>query len=247
MTQALSRPDLLHLPAQDEVGAGTLERLAGAERFNRWMYDRLARWLGDEVLEVGSGIGNLSQFLMDRRRVVLTDTEPAYRSYLEERFGHEPGVRITSLTLPELPADLAGEPFDSVMCLNVLEHIERDVDSLIAMRSLLRPGGALVLLVPALSFLYGELDRQLGHVRRYSPEMVRERYAQAGLRVRHVEYFNLAGIPGWWFVGRVLKRAMIPTSSLRLYDTLVPLFRLERLLPWRLGQSLIAIGVREAG
>ena len=247
MTQALSRPDRLHLPAQDEVGAGTLERLAGAERFNRWMYDRLARWLGDEVLEVGSGVGNLSQFLMDRRRVVLTDTEPAYRSYLEERFGHVPGVRITSLTLPELPADLTDVPFDSVMCLNVLEHIERDVDSLIAMRSLLRPGGVVVLLVPALSFLFGELDRQLGHVRRYTPGMVRERYAQAGLAVRHVEYFNLAGMAGWWFVGRVLKRAIIPTSSLRLYDALVPLFRLERLLPWRLGQSLIAIGVREAG
>lgn len=246
MTQALSRPNGLRLPAQDEVGAGTLERLAGAERFNRWMYDRLAPWLGDEVLEVGSGIGNLSRYVMGRARVLLTDTEPAYRSYLQDRFGSVPGVRVTSLTLPDVPPDLTGDAFDSVMCLNVLEHIERDVESLVAMRSLLRPGGSVVLLVPALSMLYGELDRHLGHVRRYSRKMLRDRYRQAGLALRHIEYFNLAGVPGWWFVGRVLKRAMIPPASLRLYDALVPLFRLERLIPWRLGQSLIAIGRREA-
>jgi hypothetical protein len=69
-------------------------------------------------------------------------------------------------------------------------------------------------------------------------------FTRAGLPLRHLEYFNLAGMPGWWFVGRVLKRGMIPAASLRAYDALVPLFRLERLLPWRIGQSLIAIGVR---
>jgi SAM-dependent methyltransferase len=130
------------------------------------------------------------------------------------------------------------------VCLNVLEHIERDHDALVAMRDLLAPGGAVVLLVPAVPALFGELDRALGHYRRYTPDVLRRRLAGAGLVVRHLEYFNLAGMPGWWFVGRVLKRAMIPTGSLRLYNALVPLFRLERWLPWRPGQSLIAIGAR---
>lgn len=232
------------LPSADLVGAATLERLAVAPRFNRWMYDRLASWIGDAVLEVGSGIGNLSQFLVDRRRVVLTDTEPAYRAHLERRFGDRPHVDVRSLTLPDVPADLTAEPFDTVVCLNVLEHIERDADALAAMRGLVRPGGTVVLLVPAVPALYGELDRALGHHRRYTPQLLRERYAAAGLDMRHMEYFNLAGMPGWWWVGRVLKRSILPAAGLRIYDAMVPLFRLERLLPWRRGQSLIAIGVR---
>lgn len=231
-------------PASDEVGAGTLERLAAAPRFNRWMYQRLAPWIGDAVIEVGSGIGNLSQFLATRPRVVLTDTEAAYRAYLERRFGDRPNVRVRPLTLPAVPEDLRADPFDSVVCLNVLEHIDQDRDALSGMRGLVRPGGTVVLLVPALPALYGELDRALGHHRRYTAGTLRRLFDETGLTMHHLEYFNLAGMPGWWFVGRVLRRRMIPSGSLRLYDRLVPLFRLERYLPWRVGQSLIAIGVR---
>ncbi|MDH4043016.1 MAG: class I SAM-dependent methyltransferase [Gemmatimonadota bacterium] len=232
------------LPSADQVGAATLERLAEAPRFNRWMYDRLAPWIGDAVIEVGSGIGNLSQFLVDRDRVVLTDTEPAYRAHLEQRFGDRAQVQIRSLTLPDAPPDLQAEPFDTVVGLNVLEHIEGDVDALAAMRAMLRPGGAVVLLVPAVPALYGELDRALGHHRRYTPALLRGCFASAGLTMRHMEYFNLAGMPGWWWVGRVLQRSVIPVGGLRWYDALVPLFKFERFLPWRWGQSLIAIGVR---
>lgn len=228
--------------ARDAVGAETLERMARAPRFNRWMYDRLAPWIGRRVLEIGSGIGNMSEHFVDRERVVLTDTEAAYRAHLERRFGHLPRVTVAELTLPEVPPPLLDEGIDTIICLNVLEHIEDDRAALAAMRRLLRPGGRLVLLVPALPAVYGSLDRGLGHQRRYTRELLAARSRDAGFRLRHLEYFNLAGIPGWWFVGRVLKRRLIPTQSLALYDALVPLFRLERLLPWRVGQSLIAIG-----
>ncbi len=112
------------------------------------------------------------------------------------------------------------------------------------MRRLLTSHGRLVLLVPALPVLYGSLDRMLGHFRRYTKSILRERYAAAGLTMRHLEYFNLAGIPGWWVTGRVLRKTMIPTGPLALFDRLVPLFRLERFVPFRIGQSLIAIGER---
>jgi len=114
--------------------------------------------------------------------------------------------------------------------------------SLQAIRRMLAPAGRLILLVPALPALYGTIDKALGHHRRYKRAPLTSLLEATGFKVAHVEYFNLAGVPGWWFAGRVLRRQMIPAASLKLYDALVPLFRLERLIPWRVGQSIIAIG-----
>ncbi len=206
------------------------------------MFDRLRRWIGRRVLEIGSGIGNLSAFLVDRERLVLTDTREEYLTRLRQRFARHPNVAVARLYLPHEHGALGGERFDTVICLNVLEHVEDDIASLVAIRALLAPGGRLVLLVPALPALYGSIDRALGHHHRYKRAGLAGLMRDTGFNVAHIEYFNIAGIPGWWFAGRVLRRQTIPSGSLRLYDALVPLFRLERLLPWRVGQSLIAIG-----
>jgi SAM-dependent methyltransferase len=228
----------------DPVGADTLEQLSGAERYNRWMFDRLRRWVGRRVLEIGSGIGNLSAFLVGSERLVLTDTREEYLGRLRKRFAGHPNVAVERLYLPNEHGRLAGQRFDTIICLNVLEHVEDDSGSLVAIRGMLAPEGRLVLLVPALPALYGTMDRALGHHRRYTRAGLASLLERAGFNVAHIEYFNFAGVPGWWFAGRVLKRQMIPAGSLKLYDALVPLFRLERLLPWRVGQSLIAIGER---
>lgn len=226
----------------DPVGAATLERLAAAPRYNRWMYERISPWVGRRVLEIGAGIGNMSAFLVDRDRVVLTDSEPSYLGRLRERFADRPEVAVAELRLPTVDPRLSAERFDTVIGLNVLEHIEDDAAALRALHGLLEPRGRLVLLVPSLRALYGTLDEALGHFRRYAPAELRAKLAAAGFRVRHLEYFNLAGIPGWWLTGRVLRRRVISPAALRCYELLVPVFRLERLLPWRVGQSLIAIG-----
>ena len=212
------------------------------------MFERLRPWIGrgQRVLEIGSGIGNLSAFLLDRERLVLTDTREEYLQRLRRRFGGHANVSVVRVFLPNDLAALGNQRFDAIICLNVLEHIEDDHGSLMALRGLLAPGGRLVLLVPALPALYGEMDRALGHYRRYTRAELRDRFRHAGLALAHMEYFNLAGIPGWWWAGRVLRRRTIPSGPLKLYDLLVPLFRLERFLPWRLGQSLIAIGEGEA-
>jgi len=206
------------------------------------MFDRLRRWIGRRVLEIGSGIGNLSAFLVDRERLVLTDTREEYLGRLRDRFAGNPNVSVARLNLPDDHATLAGQRFDTIICLNVLEHVEDDRGSLVAIRAMLAPGGRLVLLVPALPALYGTMDRELGHHRRYKRGALSDLLRATGFTLAHIEYFNLAGVPGWWFAGRVLRRPIIPAGSLKLYDALVPLFRLERLLPWRVGQSLIAIG-----
>jgi SAM-dependent methyltransferase len=233
----------------DPVGIETLERLAAAApNYNRWLFERVSPWVGRRVLEIGAGVGNMSAFLMNgaRERVVLSDTDPHYLDRLRERFLRYPHVGVAQLRLPTFDPELARERFDTVICLNVLEHVRDDMLSLGSMLQLLEPGGRLVLLVPSLPTIYGTLDEALGHFRRYTPAEVRRKYAAAGFRLEHLEYFNLAGVPGWWLTGRVLRRRLIPTGSLRWYDALVPLFRLERWLPWRIGQSLIAIGQRPA-
>lgn len=206
------------------------------------MFDRLRRWVGSRVLEIGSGIGNLSAFLVDSERLVLTDTREEYLDRLRTRFAQQPNVAVARLNLPNELGALAGQRFDTIICLNVLEHVDDDIAALQAMRRLLAPAGRLILLVPALSMLYGTMDEALGHHRRYQRGPLTSLLERAGFKVAHVEYFNLAGVPGWWFAGKVLRRRMIPAASLKLYDALVPLFRLERFLPWRVGQSLIAIG-----
>ena len=227
----------------DPTGAATLERLAAdAPRYNRWLTERVAPWVGRRVLEIGAGIGNMAEFFVDRERLVLAEPDAAYRTRLAARFAGRSNVAVVPVMLPVVDPGLAAERLDTVICLNVLEHIEADQAALLAMRSLLQPGGRLVLLVPALQSIYGTLDSALGHYRRYGAQELREKMAAAGLRLVRLEYFNMAGIFGWWLTGRVLRRTIIPSGSLRLYDAFVPLFRLEQLLPWRIGQSLIAVG-----
>jgi len=211
-------------------------------RYNAWMFDRIRAWIGSRVLEIGSGIGNLSAFLVDRERLVLTDTREEYLARLRTRFANHSNISVVHLYLPHDDRAVAGQRFDTIICLNVLEHVEDDITSLAAVRKPLEPKGRLVLLVPALPALYGSIDRALGHHRRYTRADLIAKLERAGFRLVHIEYFNLAGIPGWWWAGRVLQRQTIPAGSLKLYDTLVPLFRLERLIPWRVGQSLIAVG-----
>jgi SAM-dependent methyltransferase len=227
----------------DPVGAATLEQLAAnAPRYNRWLTARIAPWVGRRVLEIGAGIGNMAEYFLDRERLVLAEPEASYRERLAARFAGRANVRVVPVRLPAVDPHLGAERLDTIICLNVLEHVEADTAALAAMRGLLAPGGRVVLLVPALRFLYGSLDAALGHYRRYAAAELREKVRAAGLRLVHLEYFNLGGVAGWWLTGRVLRRTIIPRGSLRLYDALVPLFKLEQWLPWRVGQSLIAIG-----
>src|SRR3989442_14124968 len=110
--------------------------MAAAPRYNRWMFDRLRPWVGRRVLEIGAGIGNMSAFLVDQprvERVVLTDTEPYYLGRLRERFAGRPVVSVTELPLAAASAGLVAERLATVVCLNVLEHIGSDPDSLRAL------------------------------------------------------------------------------------------------------------------
>ncbi len=226
-------------------GAHILDSLAGTRRFNRWMADTLKPFLGRRVLELGAGIGNMTQHLSrGRRSYMATDLEEEHLGRLRVRFQGRPNLESgkVDLTLAADFAELRGR-FDTVVCLNVVEHVKDDLEALRNIHSALQPGGRAIVLVPQDQGVYGTLDEVLGHYRRYSAEQLRERMETAGFRVERVFEFNRVTRPGWWLNGRVLKRRSFGRMQLRVFDALVPLWRrLDRVLPWR-GVSVIGIGV----
>ncbi|MBS1854469.1 MAG: glycosyltransferase [Acidobacteria bacterium] len=226
-------------------GARILDSLAGTRRFNRWMADTLRPYLGKRVLELGAGIGNMTQHLArGRRAYTATDLDLEHLGRLRVRFQGRPNLesRKVDLTLAEDFRELKGR-FDTVVCLNVVEHVEDDLGALQNIRSALEPGGRAIVLVPQDQGVYGTLDEVLGHYRRYSAAELRERMEAAGFRVERVFEFNRVTRPGWWLNGRVLRRRTFGRMQLRVFDGLVPLWRrVDGLLPWR-GVSLVGIGM----
>lgn len=233
---------------RDPAGARTLEIVSAAPRYNAWMYETIAPWIGRRVLEVGAGIGNMSEQLLRGapEHLVLTDVDPWYREQVRTRFAGRPGVRIDGLELPDstAAARFAADRIDTIVALNVVEHIEADVEAVRCMADLLVPGGRVVILVPAIQALYGEMDRELGHYRRYSRRTLARVMTHAGLTVERLRWFSRVSVLGWWFNGRVRRVKEIPLGQLKRFDALVPLLRLERYLPLPFGLSLIAVGSR---
>jgi SAM-dependent methyltransferase len=176
--------------------------------------------------------------------LVLTDTDPYYREALQHRFGGRQDVVVEDLTLPDYMAGARFQDFrlDTVVALNVIEHIAGDVEALRCIRSMLRPPGRAVVLVPALERLFGSLDSALGHHRRYTRHSIAERMREAGFRLERVFYFNLLGTIGWWLNARIRKLPRIPLTQLQYFDRLVPMLRIEDMIRLPLGQSVIAVG-----
>ena len=230
-------------------GARILDVLAHTPRFNEWMASVVAPHLGSSVIEIGAGIGNMSALLSrGRKKYLATDLDPEHVDQLEVRFAVNPRVRTLRLDA----ADAAGfesvsGSVDSVVCLNVLEHVEDDRSGFRNLYRVLAPGGRAVVLVPRGAGLYGTLDTVLGHCRRYTRAELEERMTEAGFELERVFDFNRVTLPGWWFNGRVLRRTSFGRFQLAVFDRMVWLWKLlERVFPWQ-GVSLIAVGRKRAG
>jgi SAM-dependent methyltransferase len=226
-----------------------LEQLGEARGLGDWMFDQFADRVGPTVVEVGAGIGTFTERLIaaGASDVLAIEPEPACAAELRRRFDADSRVEVAEELLPDSPALAArAGTADLVLCQNVLEHIEHDSEAMAAMARALRPGGALTLLVPAHPRLYGKLDDQYGHFRRYDRARVRTVVAAAGLELEDLYSFNLLGVPGWVVKNRMSEPSLDP-RSLRAYEALLKAWRPieERLrLPW--GLSLIAQARRPA-
>ena len=225
--------------------ASDLEVMAQANNYRNWMYRRIEPFIGRRVLEVGAGIGNFTQLLLDRELVVPTDISCLCLTRLGERLGPQLRVAPKLLDLGDPSGeDWAAYGFDTIICLNVLEHVEDDRRALSFMHSTLAPGGRAVILVPAFMFLHGTIDRAIGHHRRYTRKDLLPRMREAGFRVERSFYMNVIGMAGWFWNNRVRKITEEDPSQIGLFDGYIAPWaeRVERAVPPPFGLSLVAVG-----
>jgi 2-polyprenyl-3-methyl-5-hydroxy-6-metoxy-1,4-benzoquinol methylase len=231
----------------DKTNTLTLLLLEGADAYNRWIFERIQPFLKGKILEVGCGIGNLTGLLLHQGEVMTTDVKADYLNIVREKYRGHPNLTGTLIwDIRSVPPDGLRYPFDVIVCSNVLEHIEDDMTVLKHFHRLLSETGRLILLVPALTWLFNQLDKDLGHFRRYSKKNLVMKIEQSHFRILDLTYFNLFGMLGWFFNGSILRRRMLPTNQVKLFNRLVPLFRsLEKITSNWIGQSLIVVGEKQ--
>jgi len=238
---------LTHVITDAADYSGTeLEAMSFAIRYHRWICDELSPYLGEAVVEVGAGVGDFSRLLLDAGVKRLYAFEPASNLFprLSESLSDLPAVSVINGIFR---LELVGEPVDAMVYVNVLEHIEDDLGELRAAREALKPGGHLLIFVPALSWLYSQADEELGHFRRYHKKALKRLAEEAGFAVQDVKYFDIAGIIPWYVYFRLLKRGFgkAPVSA---YDrVVVPVMRrVERLLAPPVGKNLLLVAQKES-
>ncbi|HEV8486367.1 MAG TPA: bifunctional glycosyltransferase/class I SAM-dependent methyltransferase [Blastocatellia bacterium] len=230
----------------DEYGSQILIELERARRFNLWMGDILRPYVGDRVLEIGAGIGTLTNQFLPRESYVASDVNPNYLYYLRSYAAGKPYLRVAEIDASKHDHfyNLEGQ-FDTALMVNVLEHVPDELKALRNLWSALGPGGRAVILVPQQPSLYGSLDKALEHRKRYTAADLSRALTESGFRVETVFDFNRIAVPGWWLNGKVLRRKKFSRVQLKVLDTgILFLRRIDRIWPWS-GLSLIGIGVKD--
>jgi 2-polyprenyl-3-methyl-5-hydroxy-6-metoxy-1,4-benzoquinol methylase len=231
--------------ADDELST-VLHSLEGCGNYTAWICDLAEPHLGADVLEVGAGHGTITARLRDRHRVTATDVSSRAVAVLHEKYDGDPQVTVAEAHIDELAA---GAPHDSVLLVNVLEHIDDDVVALRTLRSALVDGGSLILYVPAFAALYSRFDHAVGHHRRYTKRSLRAVVEAAGYDVVDCRYVNSVGALAWWLFAKVLRQTPTQDWSARLYDRFaVPVLRRVE-ARWRppFGQSVFLAAVKASG
>jgi SAM-dependent methyltransferase len=223
-----------------------LDSMAQARNYYLWILRYFLPRIGRQVIEVGAGVGTLAEYLLAARpasEFVLIEPAANLLPALQARHGNNPRVRVLQGTLEEHAANLVA---DSVVMVNVLEHVADDQFCLRALFDVLRPGGTLLLFVPALPGIYGALDRAFDHYRRYTKPELAQKLNDAGFHLEQLRYMNLPGVAAWYLAGRILRQTTLRPGSVRFYDRwVVPWWsKLEEKWAPPVGQSLLAVAVK---
>lgn len=232
---------------KDPVGADTLEHISVAHRFNKWMFERIQPFLKGEVLELGSGIGNITRMALEQGlTTTASDYNHEYLEHLRKSLQGHPNLRnILKIDLQahNLPTEHAAlkEKFDSVFLLNVIEHLADENLAINNCSHFLKPGGNMIVLGPSYQNLFCKFDRELGHYRRYTKKSMAEIFPKENFRIIRQEYFNLAGTVEWFLFRKLSGRDRVG-KEMNFYDKFVPLFKMMDAITFRsIGLSTITI------
>jgi 2-polyprenyl-3-methyl-5-hydroxy-6-metoxy-1,4-benzoquinol methylase len=232
----------------NNTGQQTLEVISKAGRFNRWMYDTIRPYCHGNILEVGSGIGNISSFFVqDNFQITLSDVDDHYLQTLKNKYATNDNVKdIMLLDLEHSDFEHAyrdkENSFDTIFLLNVLEHIKDDNKAVQNCKYLLKNGGTLIILVPAYSWLYARLDKTLAHYRRYSLPKLKSIFSRQHLSVTAQFYFNGIGIIAWSYA-KIFRLSVVPSTEMKIYDKVVPFAKLlDKIVLNTIGLSAVIIG-----
>jgi glycosyltransferase involved in cell wall biosynthesis len=223
-------------------GHAVQHRLSQTHRFNAWLADTVAPWVGERVLEIGARLGNMTLKLMPRHHYVVSDVDPLHLDYLKSRFGNYSWMDVKKIDL-ENAADFAPlqERFDTVVCLDVLEHVDEDERALENIYRALIPGGSAILVVPQGKWLYSSLDRIMEYRRRYSRQELTEKCERVGFKINKVASFNRIGSLVWLLNSCLLRRKNLGKLQLKIFDSFIwVLRRIDKFLPLP-GLSLIGV------
>lgn len=215
--------------------------LAKAEKYNKAVLDNFKGFIGNNILEVGCSIGNITKLLLNKKHVVGIDILPDAVSIIKKRYAQKNLKTFVFDISDKKCLQLKKYEFDTILCLNVLEHIKDDAAALKNMHDLL-DNGNLLLLVPAHRWLYGSVDAADGHYRRYTKRELCCKVQKAGFKIKRINYFNMLGIPGWYLNGRIFRKEQNDSKLLSVFNMICPyVFKLETLMGNPYGQSLICI------
>jgi SAM-dependent methyltransferase len=233
----------MRTPTSFQYSGTELEAVAGAKNYYKWIVERFAPFLGRCVVEVGAGLGTFAEFIIASPGVEsLLCVEPAENVFpaLAERFNSDKRIRTVRGNIEQVELSDAA---DSVVAVNVLEHVEDDEEFLRAAAKIVVPGGHLLLFVPAHQFLYGSLDAAFDHYRRYSKAGLSSVVSRAGWELVRIYNVNIAGILPWLIAGKILRSTTLGHWQMWIFDRLViPVIkRVESVREPFVGQSLLVI------
>lgn len=225
---------------RDEAGEKTLESMGQAQWYNQWTLSKFKQYLKGDILEVGCGIGNFTKSLESFGKVWAIDINKEYIEEINKSSNKKAEVGIGDIEKGKY--FFKEQKFDSIVCLNVMEHIKDDKAALNNLYSLLKKGGYLVLLVPAHQFLFGEIDKSIGHFRRYNKNQLFNIVSNIGFKIIQIKTLNMLGAIGWWLAARVLSNNKVDTKKIKLFNLVAPLILpLENIIEPPFGTSILLI------
>jgi len=213
---------------------------------NHWMFDTIKPFVGNDVLEAGCGIGNLSEMMLNKSSLTCVDIDPLFVELISRRFSHLENFTAIKQDIVDLKTDNLKNTPDTVICLNVLELVNNDEQALQNFYDVLQPGGNLILMVPQHGALFSGLDNRFGHLRRYDKEKLEQLLTKAGFEVRSVKDFNRLGFLGWLVFSRLLQEKELSGSAMWLFNLILPIAKRLEFLSFVPGVSIVAVARKPA-